>query len=144
MSSPPALPSALRSSTGVDDLHEMLEGLCERAIRGARDGVAGAVKHERTIPGYLAGELAHEATLARPRLAAEKHDPGAFSARPWHQRPEALQLHGPPDERKRRRQAKGGWKVVHARRPRNELYSDLSIGPRRETDQGRSEVCQSS
>ena len=82
-------PAAQRAAQlhGVNDLHEMLEGLCERAIRGARDGVAGAVKHERTIPGYLAGKLAHEATLARPRLAAEEHHAGAFSARPWHQRP---------------------------------------------------------
>src|ERR1700723_3157684 len=113
----------------VDDPREMLEGLREWPIRRACHGVAGAVEHQSTIPGYLAGKLAHQATLARPRLAAEKYDPGGFPARPWHQRPKALPLQRPPDERKRRRQAKGRWKVVHARRPRNKLYSDLSIGP---------------
>ena len=103
MSSPPAVPSAARSSS-VDDAGEAVECLDERTVGRPHDRVAGAVEDERAVGGRFAGELAHQAALAGPGLAADEDDAATFSLGDRVQ-VECFQFGGAPDERKRRLQA---------------------------------------
>ena len=98
---------------GLQDAGEVIEGLHERAVRRVDDRIAAAVEDERATAGRLAGELAHEAALARAGLAAEQHDAAPLALRHRQQRPQRVQLGRAADERERRRQAKRAGKLVH-------------------------------
>jgi hypothetical protein len=80
----------------------MPEGLGERPIRRLHHGVTRAVEHERATSCRVSRELADQAALARPGLAAQKRDPPALSTLGRRQESaEPLELYEPPDERKR-------------------------------------------
>jgi hypothetical protein len=87
---------------GIDDARRMVERLDERPVGRAHDGVARAVEHERAGAGRLGRELAQQAALARPGLAAEQHHAAALALGHGHERPQRLELRRAPDEREGR------------------------------------------
>ena len=97
---------------------ELVERLDERPVRGAHEGVARAVQDEDSVLRGLAGELAHEATLARTCRAADQRDSASLALGPRNQPAEQLELGRTPDEREGRAETKRPRKLVHGARPR--------------------------
>ena len=94
VSSPPAVPSAARSSAGSSDPREVVERLDERPVGRAHHRVAGAVEHERAVAGRLERRTRapggscpsrarrRAARPAGPRPPPAASAPGASPARP--------------------------------------------------------------
>ena len=86
------------------DARQVVERLDERPVGRADHRVAGAVEDEHAAGGHLGGELAHEAALARARLAADQHGPAPGALVPRQLRPQRRELARPPGERQSRRE----------------------------------------
>ena len=65
--------------------HEVVERRRERAVREADDAVAVAVEHGCAFLGDVSRELAHEAALARARLAGDERRAAPLPGRAGHQ-----------------------------------------------------------
>ena len=82
-SSPPSGPRSPRAASPASiSADELVERLDERPVRAPHDRVAGAVEHQRAVCRGLVGELAHQAALARSRLAADQREPEPLVRRP--------------------------------------------------------------
>ncbi len=101
---------------------EPVERVDERPVRRVDGRVAGPVQDEDALGGRLAGELSHQAALARSRLAAEQRRPATVALEPRQQRTQGAELARPSGEREGRGEAERSWEGLGG-----EHWSILSI-----------------
>ena len=100
----------------IGNARELVERLDERAIRTLDHRVAGSVEDEGSRGVGLLGELADEAALARPGLAADEREAQPVAVGRRDEAPEGRQLPRASRERERGGQAERTWELVHDRR----------------------------
>ena len=109
-SSLPALPRSARRVSG-----SLVRTSQSSASTNGRYGVWTAASQapystSDALGGRLAGELADQAALARPGLAADQRGTAAVAVEPRQQRAQRRELPRPADEREGRREPQRSWK----------------------------------
>jgi hypothetical protein len=112
-------PEIVAQHVGVGGPDEMVERLDKRTVGRLDHGVAGAVEHQHPLRGHRSGKLSHQATLSRPRLAADQRQPTPLSGGVRNERMEGSELCPSADERRGPGQAQRAGKCLHGSNSRN-------------------------